>query len=109
MTTVKETKCHPFFDKFIFPDGAQFPLDTAISVSEKNKLLRLKHIESLDHDYYLTIKTWNEKLARNKFECIKCLDNSMEKYRSFTLYLKWAEYVYKTGKSRCYTCVWEKI
>jgi cyclopropane fatty-acyl-phospholipid synthase-like methyltransferase len=109
MTTTKETKCHPFFDKFIFPDGAQFTLDTAINTFEKNRNLRLKSINCLDNNYYKTIHEWNIRLLKNKEKCIELLDGNIEKYKSFELYLKWAEFLYKCGRSRCYTCIWEKI
>lgn len=71
MTTTRVTKCHPFFDKFIFPDGAQFPLSTAIDVAEGFKTLRLKEAKSMDNDYYTTIKQWRINLEKNKNECIK--------------------------------------
>ena len=37
MTTVKVAKCHPFFDKFIFPNGAQVPLATPIELAERHR------------------------------------------------------------------------
>jgi stearoyl-CoA desaturase (delta-9 desaturase) len=104
MTTVKVAKCHPFFDKYIFPDGAQFPLSDAIAIAEKNRL-KLISIESLDNDYYLTIKNWVERLESNAEKGINIVGN--ERYRVFLLYLKWAEWVYKSGRSKCYTCIWE--
>ena len=108
MTTTKETKCHPFFDKFIFPDGVQFTLDTAINTFERNKFFRLQNVYNLDMDYFKTINKWNDNLYKNKDKCIELLGGNIEKYKSFVLYLKWAEFVYKCGRSRCYTCVWEK-
>jgi cyclopropane-fatty-acyl-phospholipid synthase len=109
MTTVKEVKCHPFMDKFIFPDGAQFPLATAIAVFEQNRRLRLQSIHCLDGDYTRTITEWNKRLNHNQERCVELLGGNREKYRSFALYLKWAEFLYRTGRSRCYTCMWRKV
>ena len=109
MTTTKETKCHPFIDKFIFPDGAQFTLSTAIQTFERNKQLRLQQISCLDNDYYKTIKCWNNKFKQTKESCLQILKGNQEKLLSFELYLKWADFLYNSGRSRCYSCVWKKI
>lgn len=105
MTTVKVAKCHPFFDRFIFPDGAQFPLVTPIEIAEKQRLV-LKHITSLDEDYYLTIKNWVLNAEKNKTQMASLVGE--EKYRIYLLYLKWAQFQYKSKRSRCYMCVWTK-
>jgi cyclopropane-fatty-acyl-phospholipid synthase len=114
MTTTKVAKCHPFFDKYIFPDGAQFPLDTVVSVSETQQDIRLSSMYCLDKDYYYTIRQWVRQLESQEAECVDSLrsrhgEGADEKYRSFVLYLKWAEFLYGWGRSRCYTCLWESV
>ena len=47
MTTVKVAKCHPFFGKFIFPDGAQFPLATPSELAERHRF-KLHSVRTLD-------------------------------------------------------------
>ena len=113
MTTTKVAKCHPFFDKYIFPDGAQFPLDTVVAVSETEQDIRFSSMYCLDKDYYYTIRQWVRQLEANEEACVDSLrsrhgDGADEKYRSFVLYLKWAEFLYGWGRSRCYTCLWDK-
>jgi len=105
MTTVKVAKCHPFFDKFIFPDGAQFPLATPIEIAEKSRF-KLKSVRTLDTDYCKTIKLWVANMEKHK-DTLRGLVGD-EKYKIFELYLKWAQFSYKSGRSRCYICVWEK-
>ena len=105
MTTVKAAKCHPFSDKFIFPDGAQFPLATPIEIAEKCRF-KLKSVRTLDTDYFKTIKLWVANMEKHK-DTLRGLVGD-EKYKIFELYLKWAQFSYKSGRSRCYICVWEK-
>ena len=108
MTTTKIAKCHMFVDKFIFPDGAQFPLCDAIRACEIRKEMLLQSVKDNSYNYYLTIKEWVKRLELKETECVQALDNNREKYMSFLLYLKWAEFLYIRGRSRCYTCVWKK-
>ena len=49
---------------------------------------------------------WVANMERNKDEL--CALVTDEKYRIFELYLKWAQFVYKSGRIKCYICVWEK-
>ena len=111
MTTTKTAKCHPFFDQYIFPDGAQFPLADAIRAAERNKNLMLQRVMDNTTDYYRTIRCWIANLEMQKNICLAALpvpSEASERYNDFVFYLKWAEFLYKTGRSRCYTCVWTK-
>ena len=109
MTTKTECNCNPFVDKFIFPDGARFPLSTAIAVFEQNRSLRLQSIDCLDDDCTRTIAEWNTRLKDNQVRCVELMGGNQEKYRSFVLYWKWVEFAYRTGRSRRYTCLLRNV
>jgi len=111
MTTTKSAKCHPFFDKYVFPDGAQFPLDEAIRAAERRKDLLLTSVDDYSLDYYRTIEQWVQRMEARRDDCVRALPadtSAYEKYATFLIYLKWATYLYKTGRSRCYVCTWKK-
>lgn len=103
-TSSKGTTCHEFFDRYIFPDGAQFPLYIPIKMAEKNKL---ELVEVYNHrwDYYKTIKDWNARLDANREKCVALVGTA--KYLTWKFYLLMAEYTYKTSRSSCYTCIWK--
>lgn len=97
--------------QYIFPDGAQFPLADAIRAAERNKNLMLQRVMDNTTDYYRTIRCWIANLEMQKNICLAALpvpSEASERYNDFVFYLKWAEFLYKTGRSRCYTCVWTK-
>ena len=78
MKTVTEFNCNPFVNKFIFPDGARFPLSTAIAVFEQSRRLRLQSIDCLDEDDTRTITEWNKRLTDNQVRCVELLDGNQE-------------------------------
>ena len=54
---------------------------------------------------------WVQKLEASRDQCLEDLgggDRALEQYTTFLVYLRWATYLYKTGRSRCYICVWQK-
>jgi hypothetical protein len=80
MTTKTECNCNPFVDKFIFPDGARFPLSTAIAVFEQNRSLRLQSIDCLDDDCTRTIAEWNTRLKYNQVRCVELMGGNQENF-----------------------------
>jgi hypothetical protein len=41
MTTTQSVKCHPLFDKYVIPNGAQFPLRDVVQAAELRRQLTL--------------------------------------------------------------------
>lgn len=105
MTARVRLRAHPFFDRYVFPDGQQFPLTVPLSQAE-GVGFELVDVEHLREDYLRTIRAWNRRLAQRRDRC-EALVGPI-RYRIWRLYLEYAAYGYARSRFNCYQCVWRK-